>query len=140
MSDKFADCINHDPVRPHIPHIERIGDNKDIFVLRDEQEAAQAVTCVSYQNSIPTSELELFGTAITDPDTAVFYTIWSYKAGAGRSLIFEAVKYIKENKPTITKFVTLSPKTEMAKRFHTKNGAIVFRENVESTNYEYLDR
>jgi hypothetical protein len=33
--------------------------------------------------------------------------------------------------------VTLSPKTEMARRFHLKNGAIIFRENIETINYEY---
>jgi len=34
--------------------------------------------------------------------------------------------------------VTLSPKTNLARRFHLKNGAIVFRENIDTTNYEYL--
>jgi hypothetical protein len=27
----------------------------------------------------------------------------------------------------------------MAKRFHTKNGAIVFRDNSETVNYEYKE-
>ena len=49
----------------------------------------------------------------------------------------QTVAQIKERFPTITRFVTLSPKTEMAKRFHTKNGATTFRENSESVNYEY---
>jgi hypothetical protein len=127
--------LNQDPVRPHIPHTQRLGDSKDIFVLRDDENKAKAITCVSYQQSIPTSESELFldGQA----DTAVFYTIWSYVPGAGRALIFDAVKHIKETKPEIKRFVTLSPKTEMAKKFHHKNGAITFRENHESVNYEY---
>jgi hypothetical protein len=127
--------LNQDPVRPHIPHTQRLGDSKDIFVLRDDENKAKAITCVSYQQSIPTSESELFidGHA----DTAVFYTIWSYVPGAGKALIFDAVKHIKENKPEIKRFVTLSPKTEMAKKFHHKNGAITFRENQESVNYEY---
>jgi hypothetical protein len=127
--------LNQDPVRPHIPHIQRFGDSKDIFVLKDDENKAKAITCVSYQQSIPTSESELFidGQA----DTAVFYTIWSYVPGAGRALIFDAVKHIKETKPEIKRFVTLSPKTEMAKKFHHKNGAITFRENHESVNYEY---
>jgi hypothetical protein len=127
--------LNQDPVRPHIPHIQRLGDSKDIFVLRDDENKAKAITCVSYQQSIPTSESELFldGQAVT----AVFYTIWSYAPGAGRALIFDAVKHIKETKPEIKRFVTLSPKTEMAKNFHHKNGAITYRENQESVNYEY---
>jgi len=57
--------------------------------------------------------------------------------GAGRELILEAVQYIKNNRPEITRFVTLSPKTTMAEQFHLKNGAVVFRENENTVNYEY---
>ena len=71
------------------------------------------------------------------PTTAVFYTIWSYKAGKGAELLYRAVKEIQEQYPSVTRFVTLSPKTNLARRFHLKNGAIVFRENVETINYEY---
>ena len=137
LSEKLAEYLKDDPVRPHIPTVERMGDNKDIFVLRDGNDIARAITCVSYQIGIPTGEDQLFESS-EEPDTAVFYTIWSYKPGAGKQLIFDAVKHIQQHKKHIKRFVTLSPKTEMAKRFHTKNGAIVFRENSESTNYEYL--
>lgn len=136
LSETFLKLLSEDPVRPHIPYIDRIGDNKDVFVMRDESDNVTAITCVSYQNTIPTSESELFFVS-DEPDTAIFYTIWSYRQGAGRQLIFESVKYIKENKPNIKRFVTLSPKTDMAKKFHLKNGAIVFRENGETVNYEY---
>jgi hypothetical protein len=119
-----------------VPHVDRIGANKDIFVFRDEDDKVKAITCVSYQSSIPTKESELFETT-DSPSIAVFYTIWSYVPGAGRALIFDAVRHIKESKPEITRFITLSPKTEMAKRFHTKNGAGVYRENDETVNYEY---
>jgi hypothetical protein len=37
----------------------------------------------------------------------------------------------------VNKFVTLSPKTEMAKKFHTKNGATLYSENIDSYNFEY---
>ena len=135
LTDSFFSLLNQDPVRPHIPHTQRFGESKDIFVLKDDENKAKAITCVSYQPSIPTSESELFidGQA----DTAVFYTIWSYVPGAGTNLIFDAVNHIKETKPEIKRFVTLSPKTEMARKFHHKNGAITYRENHESINYEY---
>jgi hypothetical protein len=136
LTDKFFDLLNQDPVRPNIPHVDRIGPNKDIFVFRDADDKVKAITCVSYQQSIPTKESELFENTDT-PNVAVFYTIWSYVPGAGRTLIFDAVRHIKDTRPEITRFVTLSPKTEMAKRFHTKNGAGVYRENDESVNYEY---
>ncbi len=129
--------LSEDPVRPNIPHIDRVGDNKDIFVLRDEENKVKAITCVSYQVNVPTKESELFEDSKL-PVTAVFYTIWSYESGAGRMLIFDAVKHIKENNNNIKRFVTLSPRTEMARQFHIKNGAIVFRDNEESTNYEYI--
>jgi len=136
LTDKFFELIYQDPVRPNVPHVDRIGANKDIFVFRDEDDEVKAITCVSYQSSIPTKESELFETT-DSPSIAVFYTIWSYVPGAGRALIFDAVRHIKESKPEITRFITLSPKTEMAKRFHTKNGAGVYRENDETVNYEY---
>ena len=136
LTDKFFELIYQDPVRPNVPHVDRIGANKDIFVFRDENDKVKAITCVSYQSSIPTKESELFETT-DNPSIAVFYTIWSYVPGAGRALIFDAVRHIKESKPEITRFITLSPKTEMAKRFHTKNGAGVYRENDETVNYEY---
>jgi hypothetical protein len=69
--------------------------------------------------------------------TAVFYSIWSYAAGSGRDLIIAAQASIRTQRPEITTFVTLSPKTEMARRFHLKNGAEVYRENLDTINYLY---
>ena len=137
ITDSFFNLISEDPVRPNIPHVDRVGSNKDIFVLRDEENKVKAITCVSYQSTIPDSESGLFEFTDT-PNVAIFYTIWSYAPGAGRTLIFDAVAYIKKNNKDIKRFVTLSPKTEMAKRFHLKNGAIVYRENSETVNYEYV--
>lgn len=137
FTDQLFSLLRDDPVRPTIPHLDRVGKNKDIFVYRNEGDEVKAITCVSYQNIIPTVEGELFERC-EQPDVAVFYTIWSYAPGAGRSLIFDAVKYIKQNNLNIKRFVTLSPKTEMAKKFHLRNGAIVLRENQETVNYEYL--
>lgn len=137
-ADKFFELISQDPVRPSIPQESRVGNNKDIFLIRDDNDNVQAITCVSYQGSVPTAETELFENC-DEPKVAVFYTIWSYAPGAGRQLIFDAVKHIRENQKTINRFVTLSPKTEMARRFHIKNGAIVFRDNQETVNYEYIE-
>ena len=52
-------------------------------------------------------------------------------------MLVEAVKGIQRDYPSVTRFVTLSPKTEVARRFHLRNGAIVFRENLDTINYEY---
>jgi len=137
LSDKFVVHLNEDPVRPHIAHMDRVGNNKDIFVLRDDEHKAKAITCVSYQGSIPSNELELFEES-EEPNIAVFYTIWSYKPGSGRQLIFDAVKHIKQTRPGISRFITLSPRTDTARKFHLRNGAVVHRENTETVNYEYV--
>ena len=137
LTDTLFNLLSEDPVRPHIPHTERLVKNKDVFVLRDETDKVQAITCVSYQEYIPETESGLFVYTNT-PCIAVFYTIWSYAPGAGRKLLLDAVQHIKESNTGVTRFVTLSPRTELARRFHTKNGAIVYRENAESVNYEYV--
>jgi hypothetical protein len=136
FTDSVFSMLCDDPVRPHIPHGDRVGDNKDIFVLRDADGKAKAITCVSYQSEVPTNETELF-VVNGEPEVAIFYTIWSYAPGSGRSLIFDAESHIKEHKPNIKRYVTLSPKTDTAKRFHIRNGAGVFRENADTINYEY---
>jgi len=137
ITDTFVDLLKQDPVRPHIPHDLRVGANRDIFVARKDDQTVRAITCVSYQQTIPTSESELFEQC-DSPEVVVFYTIWSYEPGAGRDLIFEARDWISTNKPEIKKFVTLSPPTEMARRFHIKNGAHVYRQNTDTVNYEYI--
>jgi len=137
ISDTFVDFLKQDPVRPHIPHDLRVGTNRDIFVARKDDQTVRAITCVSYQQTIPTSESELFEECDT-PEVVVFYTIWSYEPGAGRDLIFQARDWISTNKPEIKKFVTLSPPTEMARRFHIKNGAHIYRQNTDTVNYEYV--
>ena len=49
----------------------------------------------------------------------------------------EAQRSIEEEFPGIDTYVTLSPKTEMARRFHLKNGARELRENSTTVNYIY---
>jgi hypothetical protein len=134
VSDYFVNCLKDDPVRPHIPYESRLSDNSEVFIWMVDGNI-EAATCVSYQSTIPTAESELFDK--TAHDAAIFYTIWSYAPGAGRRLLNVAVDHIKQNKNTVQRFVTLSPKTDMARKFHLKNGAKIFRENEETVNYEY---
>ena len=135
ISDPLLDLIKDDPVRPHIPSANRIGNNRDVFVLQNE-ETFLAVVCVRYQSFVPFDEDDLFKDD-EDPTIAIFYTVWSYAKGAGRQIIFDAVAHIKECQPRIQRYVTLSPQTEMARKFHLGNGAVVYRENVTTVNYEY---
>ncbi len=132
-TDPLMDLVKDDPVRPAIPQDLRLHEYSDIFVLLRDHEPA-AVTCVAYLQNVPKTERELgqHGDSI-----AVFYTIWSYRAGAGRTLIQEARNWIMTNRPSIKRYVTLSPKTEMARRFHHNNGARTISDNDDSVNYEY---
>lgn len=135
IADRFYRFLTEDPVRPNIPTEHRVGVNRDIFVLH-EQDTVDAITCVSYTPQVPKTESELFHT--DSPSVAVFYTIWSYRPGAGRELILDSVSRIRQDHPEIQRFVTLSPKTEMARKFHLKNGARVLQENSDTINYEYV--
>jgi len=136
IEDALTQLIKDDPVRPEIPVEQRVNDNSRIYVLKDDNDQPLAVTCVKFLADIPRSVDELADTVI-NTNTAVFYTIWSYAAGAGRELIEQAQARIKEENPEVTTYVTLSPKTEMARKFHLKNGAEIYRENTDSVNYLY---
>lgn len=135
ITEEIVNLLKDDPVRPEIPVTQRINSNSRIYVWSQEDKPA-AVTCVKFLNTVPAAVDELTDLA-ESATTAVFYTIWSYAAGAGRTLIQEAQKSIEEEFPGIETYVTLSPKTEMARRFHLKNGAGVYRENSDTVNYIY---
>lgn len=135
LADPLLDFIRDDPVRPEIPREFRVTENR--FVIAQVEGHPCAIVCVGLRDSVPASVADLAGDC-AQPTTAVFYTIWSYAAGSGAQLIFDAVDAIRAQWPTVDRFVTLSPKTEMARRFHLKNGAQILRENEHTINYEYV--
>lgn len=135
ITEEIVRLLKDDPVRPEIPAERRINSNSRIYVLKDGDKT-QAVTCVKFLNDIPAAVDDLVD-SVDSATTAVFYTIWSYAAGAGRDLIVAAQQAIEQELPNIKTFVTLSPKTEMARRFHLKNGAGIYRENSDTINYIY---
>ena len=122
-------------MRPEISAEFRVSENRFISSIV-EGDDPKAIVCVSLCDQVPSSVAELAQDALM-PNTAIFYTIWSYAPGACKELLIKTVDEIKLQFPNITRFVTLSPKSEMARRFHTKNGAVTFRENEDTVNYEY---
>lgn len=136
LTDPLLSYIKDDPVRPEIPVEFRVSKNTEVFALVDEQEKLTAMVCVAYRDFVPKDTVDL-SQEPTDPNIAVFYTIWSYAPGAGRDLIVEARRELPRRLPHIKKFVTLSPQTELARKFHLKNGASIYSENATSVNYEY---
>jgi len=129
--------ITGDPVRPHIPFEKRVGAGRDMFILEDDTGDIGAVICVRYCKDVPINETQL--EEFTDPlgNIAVFYTVWSYRKGAGREIVNGGIDLLHKEEPRVNKFVTLSPLTDMAKDFHLRNGATLLSHNPESYNFEY---
>jgi hypothetical protein len=137
LSDPLCRVVQDDPVRPEIPIEFRVSERSNIFVLLDEIGNPTASVCAVYKDSVPGAVVELAYPNMMTPTVAVFYTIWSYRAGAGRTLINSAVHWLQTNRPQLEQFVTLSPPTDMARAFHLRNGARVFRQNADTVNYIY---
>jgi hypothetical protein len=138
INDPLVKVIKDDPVRPHIPLEQRVNDLAEILILKAGEEVL-AATCMQWLKDIPADEKDLVDLAETH-DVAVFYTIWSYAPGAGQQLIKAAADWLLQEYKDVKNIVTLSPQTEMAKRFHLKNGAKIRRENLTSVNYEYYSK
>ena len=106
-----------------------------------------AVMCFAYTNEIPKNveELDKFSqdaflqSALRDQNVgkiAIAYTVWSKKKGGGKLIVKEVFKKIKKSNH-LNRLVTLSPLTDMASRFHSRNGAKLLQVNETTQNFEY---
>ncbi len=131
-----------DPVRPDISRswrIESLNNTREVFILGKRLGLNlhfDACICVAHLEAIPTTEAELLN--MKPGDHSIFYTVWSTKKGAGRQIIISALEHLKTKFSPTQRYITMSPKTEMAKKFHLKNGAILLQENEETNNFEYF--
>lgn len=134
--------IKDDPVRPHISHSWRLRYPREVYALYEDKyaqydevltEDPQAILCVAYCDRVPVCEKDL---QHTGNSVAVFYTVWSYSKGAGRTIVNGAAEIIK-HKHAPQRFVTLSPNTDMAERFHLSNGAEFLAKHEDCQNFEY---
>ena len=137
---------SEDPVRPELNNKFRTGYGRKIYGVKYKREI-HAVMCFAYTNKIPTSveELEKLSTdaflqsALRDQNVgkiAIAYTVWSKKKGGGKLIVKEVFKKIKKSNH-LNRLVTLSPLTEMASKFHTRNGAKLIQVNKTTQNFEY---
>ena len=133
LDDPRTAIIRDDPVRPNIALEDRINDRAKIY-LGCEQDQIRSAVCVALCDAVPDSEHTLLTTPVGELTVAVAYTIWSYSAGAAQQLIFALRDQLPDS---IVKMVTLSPQTEMARKFHERNGAKLVRENADTWNFEY---
>ena len=131
--DTVEDIVKDDPVRPHIKAGWRVSSGREVYGLYDGDKI-RAVICVAYTDEVPTCERDL---GWVGTDIAVFYTVWSYDRGAGRDIVFAVADHIKEFNPYVKRYVTLSPLTEMAEKFHLRNGAKFVKKHTDCQNFEY---
>jgi len=125
-----------DPVRPELTVEFRTSPGRTIYALLNDQGERAATICVAFTKMVPTSTKEL--DKFTDPDghIAVAYTVWSKERGAGRLIVNQLIAHARKQ-DQITRVVTLSPLTDMARRFHIKNGAAELQVNSTTQNFEY---
>ena len=144
---ELKDCnIDEDPVRPELDIIFRRSYGRKIYGVKYMGEI-HAVMCFAYTNEIPKNveELDKFShdaflqSAQRDQNVgkiAIAYTVWSKKKGGGKLIVKEVFKKIKKSNH-LNRLVTLSPLTEMASKFHSRNGAKLLQVNETTQNFEY---
>ena len=151
--------IEKDIVRPQCKVSFRISEDREVFAWGQYTHQPNtfgypysdyhALCCVAYCDKVPINmeELTEYSThhlplylplSYNRGNIAVAYTVWncSDTKGSGRSLILALQKHFSSH-AKVNRLVTLSPLTEMAKRFHLSNGATLLSTNPESYNFEY---
>ena len=141
-SNYWVDLFKDDPVRTNLNPKFRLTENRVNFLLTQDFTKPCAIVCVAFTKDIPKTEKQLEMYSINklsvNYDKAIFYTIWSYSKGSGKDVLFNTVFWLKKNKPEIKRYITMSPKTKMARNFHLKNGAYELKSNKETVNFEYI--
>ena len=144
---ELKECnVEEDPVRPELNNDFRTGFGRKIYGVMYKREI-HAVMCFAYTNKIPKSveELEKLSTDAFLQSTmrdqnigqiAIAYTVLSKKKGGGKLIVKEVFKKIKKSNH-LNRLVTLSPITEMASKFHSRNGAKLLQINETTQNFEY---
>ena len=126
-----------DPVRPELNNEFRISRGRKIFGLKYNNEI-EGVVCIAFTNELPATvkELDLMSVNEKESQIAIAYTLWSLKKGAGKKIMKELLKYMKENN-NIDSIMTLSPLTPVATHYHIRNGAKLTKINPTTQNFEY---
>ncbi len=142
----YIDCKD-DPVRPELDLAFRQAYGRKIFGLKDGEGDICAIMCFAFTNHVPKTVEEMdrlskdaamqaVHRAGVQGNIAIAYTVWAKKRGGGKHMVNEVYKMVKKS-GHLNRLVTLSPLTEMARRFHIKNGAKELQVNKETQNFEY---
>ncbi len=135
-----------DPVRPELDNDFRTSYGRKIYGVKYKNEI-HAVMCFAFTNKVPKDvvQLDKFSHDAFLQSTqrgqnvgqiVIAYTVWSKKKGGGKLIVKEVFKKIKKSNH-LNRLVTLSPLTEMATKFHTRNGAKLLQVNETTQNFEY---
>ena len=145
---ELKECdINEDPVRPELDNAFRTSYGRKIYGVKFKNEI-HAVMCFAFTNKVPkdVTQLDKFshdaflqsaqrGQSVGK--IAIAYTVWSKKRGGGKLIVKEVFKKIKKSNH-LNRLVTLSPLTDMATKFHLRNGAKLLQVNESTQNFEYI--
>ena len=144
---ELKECdISQDPVRPELGNDFRTSYGRKIYGVKYKDEI-HAVMCFAFTNKIPKTvkELDLLSKdaflqsaqrSQNIGKIAIAYTVWSTKKGGGKLIVKEVFKVIKKSNH-LNRLVTLSPLTDMARKFHLRNGAAELQVNETTQNFEY---
>jgi len=127
-----------DPVRPELSVQFKTAPGRAVLGLLGEDGEWKAFLCYARVFLIPRDVEELEEFTREDGNVVIPYTVWSNEKGAGRTIINEVLSLIRSDASmNVDRVVTLSPKTEMARKFHLRNDAVQFRMNSTTVNFEY---
>ena len=147
LVELFNINCSEDPVRPELDISFRRKHGRKIYGLKDEMGDIVAIMCFAFTNEVPKTVKDLDALSYDawmqsthragiQGQIAIAYTVWAKKRGGGKAIVNEVYKMVKESNH-LNRLVTLSPITDMAKNFHTKNGAKELQVNKDTQNFEY---
>ena len=142
----FIDVLE-DPVRPELSLEFRQAYGRKIYGIKDEEGDIAAIMCFAFTHDIPKSVEEMdtmskdaamqaVHRAGVQGSIAIAYTVWAKKKGGGKHMVNEVYKMMKQSNH-LNRLITLSPLTDMARKFHLKNGAREVQVNPTTQNFEY---
>lgn len=136
-----------DPVRPELDLKFRQAHGRKIYGIKDSAGELAAIMCFAFTHEVPKTveEMDILSKdaamqavhrAGVQGDIAIAYTVWAKKKGGGKHMVNEVYKMVKQSH-NLNRLVTLSPLTDMARKFHLKNGAKELQVNETTQNFEY---
>tara|TARA_B100000131_G_scaffold303862_1_gene328316 strand:+ start:1651 stop:2133 length:483 start_codon:yes stop_codon:yes gene_type:complete len=129
--------LKSDPVRPELGVEFKTSPGRGVFGLRGEDGGWKAFLCYARTSKVPSNVKELEDFTDVKGEIIIPYTVWSHEKGAGRQIIKQVLWLVENAEMGIKRVVTLSPPTEMARKFHLRNSAFELRVNPQTVNFEY---